>query len=62
LFNSTKRLSIDIDIIVPDKCTDICSILNLAIEDKGFIRFEKIKGRLKLQYLRSIIRYSISHQ
>lgn len=47
LFNSTKRLSIDIDIIVPDKCTDICSILNLAIENKGFIRFEKNKRKVE---------------
>ncbi|MBP1630356.1 MAG: hypothetical protein H6Q15_1249 [Bacteroidetes bacterium] len=63
LLNSTRRLSIDIDIIVPDKKIDIGSILNSVIQDKGFIRFEKhnreveseiIKEHYKLFYKSSI--------
>lgn len=41
LLGTTKRLSIDIDIIVPDKNSDITSYLDKFIIEKGFIRYEK---------------------
>jgi Domain of unknown function (DUF1814). len=42
LFNSTKRLSIDIDIIVPDKHKNIEDILPELCEKKEFLRYERI--------------------
>lgn len=39
-FNSTKRLSIDIDIILPDKEIDIETVLQAVVEEQGFTRFE----------------------
>ena len=39
-FNSTKRLSIDIDIILPDKETDMDTVLKAVVEEQGFTRFE----------------------
>ncbi|MBP7507663.1 MAG: nucleotidyl transferase AbiEii/AbiGii toxin family protein [Prolixibacteraceae bacterium] len=42
LLNSAKRLSIDIDIIVPDKTIEIDSILNEIAIKKGFTRVKPI--------------------
>jgi hypothetical protein len=41
LFNSSKRLSIDIDIIVPDKNADLGKIVAEICEKSDFIRSEK---------------------
>lgn len=41
LFNSGKRLSIDIDIIVPDKEKDLTDIIQNICVSKGFTGFEK---------------------
>ena len=41
LLNSEKRLSIDIDIIVPNKETDIIKIIENICKTKGFTHFEK---------------------
>jgi hypothetical protein len=41
LLNSEKRLSIDIDIIVPDKETEVTEILETLCNKKGFTHFEK---------------------
>ena len=43
LFNSGKRLSVDIDIIVPEKNKDLTEILQRICETKGFTAFEKQK-------------------
>lgn len=42
LLGTTKRLSIDIDIIVPNKGTDIGEHLATFITEKGFTRYEKV--------------------
>ena len=39
-FNSTKRLSIDIDIILPTAIKDLESALNAIIKEQGFLRKE----------------------
>lgn len=39
-FNSTKRLSIDIDIILPDKKIELADVLQSIVEQQGFSRFE----------------------
>jgi hypothetical protein len=41
LLNSEKRLSIDIDIIVPEKKTDLTETLKNSCKTKGFTNFEK---------------------
>jgi predicted nucleotidyltransferase component of viral defense system len=41
LFDSSKRLSIDIDIIVPDKSKDLSEIIAQLSKTKGFTGFEK---------------------
>jgi predicted nucleotidyltransferase component of viral defense system len=41
LFNSNKRLSIDIDIIIPEKSKDLTDILQNICAAKGFTHFEK---------------------
>lgn len=41
LLNSEKRLSIDIDIIVPEKEKDLTEILRKICNSKGFTNFEK---------------------
>ncbi|MDR2466676.1 MAG: nucleotidyl transferase AbiEii/AbiGii toxin family protein [Prevotellaceae bacterium] len=41
LFNSDKRLSIDIDIVVPEKEKDLTDILQNICAAKGLARFEK---------------------
>ena len=41
LLNSEKRLSIDIDIILPEKETDLTEILGNICNTKGFTHFEK---------------------
>jgi hypothetical protein len=41
MFDSTKRLSIDIDIILSDKDVDWDTVLTKICEDKGFLRYEK---------------------
>jgi len=41
LFGSSKRLSIDIDIILPDKELDLSGILDEICKNRGFIRYEK---------------------
>ena len=43
LLNSEKRLSIDIDIIVPEKETDLTEILENICTTKGFTHFETQK-------------------
>ena len=43
LLNSEKRLSIDIDIIVPDKETDLTEVLENICTTKGFTHFETQK-------------------
>jgi predicted nucleotidyltransferase component of viral defense system len=39
-FNSTKRLSIDIDIILPNKIEGLESVLDAIIKEQGFLRKE----------------------
>jgi len=39
-FHSTKRLSIDIDIILPDKEIELEEVLQSIVEQQGFTRFE----------------------
>ncbi len=39
-FNSTKRLSIDIDIILPNKIKNLESVLDATIKEQGFTRKE----------------------
>lgn len=41
LLGTTKRLSIDIDIIIPDKSTNLTDYLDKFITEKGFTRYEK---------------------
>lgn len=41
LLGTTKRLSIDIDIIVPDKSANLTDYLDKFITEKGFTRYEK---------------------
>lgn len=41
MLNSTKRLSIDIDIIMPIKSKELDSVLAKICTEKGFIRYEK---------------------
>ncbi len=41
LLETTKRLSIDIDIIVPDKEINIDAIIEQICKDKQFVRYEK---------------------
>lgn len=47
LFNSSKRLSIDIDIIVPDKSADIKSTVETICKDYGFTRAEEQPRKTK---------------
>lgn len=42
LLGTTKRLSIDIDIIVPDKEVNISEFLDSFILEKGFSKYEKV--------------------
>lgn len=49
LLNSSKRLSIDIDIVVPDKYVEFEDILKNICKDYGFTRFEKQKREVKTQ-------------
>jgi predicted nucleotidyltransferase component of viral defense system len=39
-FNSTKRLSIDIDIILPNEIKDLESVLDAILKEQGFLRKE----------------------
>ena len=39
-FNSTKRLSIDIDVILPNEPTNLESILDTIVQEQGFLRKE----------------------
>ena len=39
LLGTTKRLSIDIDIIVPNKSVDLADYLDKFITEKGFTRY-----------------------
>lgn len=39
-FDSTKRLSIDIDIILSDEASDMENVLDNVIQEQGFIRWE----------------------
>jgi hypothetical protein len=39
-FNSTKRLSIDIDIILPNETNDLEELLNEVANEQGFLRKE----------------------
>lgn len=41
LLGTTKRLSIDIDIIIPDKSTNLTDYLDKFITEKGFTLYEK---------------------
>ncbi len=49
LFKSNKRLSIDIDIIVPDKEVVFDAILEKICKDYGFTRFKPEKRNSKTQ-------------
>ncbi len=40
-FNSTKRLSIDIDIILPNEIKDLENVLDAIIKEQGFLRKER---------------------
>ena len=39
-FNSTKRLSIDIDIILPNEIENLESILDAIVKEQGFLKWE----------------------
>ena len=41
MLEESKRLSIDIDIIIEDKTLDLSNFINSIVQQKGFIRFEK---------------------
>ncbi len=43
-FNSSKRLSIDIDIIIPDKPVNLENALDFVVEEQGFLR-KKLQER-----------------
>lgn len=47
LFSSSKRLSIDIDIIVPDKEAEFDSILEEICKEYGFARYEEQQRKAK---------------
>ena len=47
LFNSGKRLSIDIDIIIPEKTKNLTDVLKYVCAAKGFVGFEKQERRTK---------------
>ncbi|GHV19968.1 hypothetical protein FACS1894174_00900 [Bacteroidia bacterium] len=47
LFRSSKRLSIDIDIIVPDKNTEFDNVLDKICKEYGFTRFEEQPRKAK---------------
>jgi predicted nucleotidyltransferase component of viral defense system len=47
LFNSTKRLSIDIDIILPERPDNLENIFNNLVKEQGYIKFELQKRTLK---------------
>ena len=47
LFSSSRRLSIDIDIIVPDKEAEFNSILGKICKEYGFTRFEEQERKAK---------------
>jgi hypothetical protein len=47
LFESSKRLSIDIDIIVPDKDAGLDGVLDKICKDYGFTRFEEQPRKAK---------------
>lgn len=46
LLGTTKRLSIDIDIIVPDKDAELATYLDKFIIEKGFTRYEEQKRKI----------------
>lgn len=52
-FNSTKRLSIDIDIILPDKEASIEQVLKALIEEQSFTRYE-LQHRDKRSYIEKV--------
>ena len=47
LLGTTKRLSIDIDIIVPDKSVNLTDYLDKFITEKGFTRYEKQERKVQ---------------
>ena len=47
LLGTTKRLSIDIDIIVPNKSVDLADYLDKFITEKGFTRYEKQERKVQ---------------
>mgnify|MGYP001513442706 CR=1 FL=1 len=47
LLGTTKRLSIDIDIIVPNKSVDLTDYLDKFITEKGFTRYEKQERKVQ---------------
>lgn len=49
LFGSSKRLSIDIDIIVPDKKAELDSILEKICKEYGFTRFKEDERNTKTE-------------
>ena len=49
LFGSNKRLSIDIDIIVPNKYAELDSILEKICEEYRFTRFEEQERNAKIK-------------
>ena len=47
LLGTTKRLSIDIDIIVPNRSVDLTDYLDKFITEKGFARYEKQERKVQ---------------
>ncbi len=64
LLDAARRMSIDIDIIVPDSTADLSAILNNVCRRQGFVRWEPVerhnkgiiqKSHFKLFYLSSVM-------
>ncbi len=58
-FNSTKRLSIDIDIILPEETKELDALLEKLVKEQGFIRKEiQDRSSLQLLFLNLILNFS----
>lgn len=53
-FNSTKRLSIDIDILMPQAINNLEEILDIIVKEQGFVRWElqhrSTKSKIKKEH------------
>ena len=60
LLGTTKRLSIDIDIIVPNKSVDLADYLDKFITEKRFTRYEKqerkVQSNIEKEHYKLIIK------